>query len=133
MDKGVRATDVLPYLPKGFIILFSHHGTAKKFVRRGPQRFYQIKVGKNVYLMHTKPCNTFGLGNFINAAIRVKGDIGKAYRKLLHRRSCQQMHVHNCEMIVNYVKNSNLACPIYYKVVEEVPAFHELSSSIIQN
>ena len=40
------------------------------------------------------------------------------------------MHVHNCEMIVNYVKDSNLVCPTYYKVVEEVPTFYELLTKL---
>ena len=91
VSTGVRATDDLPYLPKGFIILFSYLGTAKEFVRRGPQRFYQIKVVNTVYLMHTKLCNAFDLVNFINAALHVSGDIGKAYRKHLYGRSCQEI------------------------------------------
>ena len=80
MSNGVRVTDFLR-----FIIIFSHLGTAKEFVRRKPHRFYQIKVGQTVYLMHTKPYNASCLGNFINAALRVSGDFGKAYRKHLHR------------------------------------------------
>ena len=89
MNNGVRATDDLPCLPKDFIILFSHLGTAKEFVRRGPQRFYQIS-----------------------------GDIGKAYRKHLYGRSCQEMHVHNCEMMFNHGKDRNMA----RKVIKEVSA-----------
>ena len=118
MNNGVRATDDLPCLPKDFIILFSHLGTAKEFVRRGPQRFYQIKVVNTVYLMHTKLCNAFDLVNFINAALHVSGDIGKAYRKHLYGRSCQEMHVHNCEMMFNHGKDRNMA----RKVIKEVSA-----------
>ena len=102
------------------LFLCSHIGTSKEFVRRGPKRFYQIKIGSNVYLMHTKPCNAFGLGHFINAAIRVNGDIGKTYHKCLLRRTGQEIHVPNCEMIINHVKDRNLACPVYYKAIQEV-------------
>ena len=94
-----------------------------------PQKLQFAADGYRFDLKHGKPaiemCKTT-----IRTTIRVKGDIGKAYRKLLHRRSCQQMHVHNCEMIVNYVKDSNLVCPTYYKVVEEVPTFYELLTKL---
>ena len=70
--------------------------------------------------MHTKRCN------FINAALRVCGDIGKTYRKCLLRRSGQEMHVPNCEVIINHVKDRNLAYPIYYKIIKDKPAGHEV-------
>ena len=89
-------------------------------MRRGPQRFYQIKAGKTVYLLQIKHCTAVGFGNLTNAALRVNGDILKAYRKHLHRRSGQEMHVPNCELIRSHVKDRNSACPIYCKVIKEV-------------
>ena len=82
-------------------------------MRRGSQRFNQVKVGKPVYLLHMKPCNAFNLRNFITKSILVLGDIGNAHRKRLLTRSGLKMHVPNCEMITNYVKDRKIACPIY--------------------
>ena len=59
-------------------------------------------------------------------SVATKLKLGKAYRKHLHRRSGQEMHVPNCELIRNHVKDRNLACPMNYKVIKEVSAFHEL-------
>jgi len=67
--RGVRVGEALPFLPEGFIILYSEIGRSD-LPEDGIQRFYQVGIkGGRCMQIHTDPDpkKIHGLANFINA------------------------------------------------------------------
>ena len=71
MNRVVQVTHLLPYT--------CHHGAAKEMVLCGPAYLLHIKP--------SKPCDVFDLGNLINAALRICGNIRETFQKHLLRRT----------------------------------------------
>jgi len=129
MSKGVQATKVLPYLPVGFLILFSFHSKVSKFVDKGVQKYYQIQVGKIVYLIDPEPRTKYGLANFVNAAVESSSHKTKKYRRALWKITKQKMHIPNVKFKVANSRNGRicrLRYPVYYTVTKVIKPGEEL-------
>jgi len=126
MKRGVIVGTGFPYLPIGFIILFS-----KLSVTDGPQdgvqQFYQVGLtGGRVMQVHTEPTRKHGLANFINAPARRDTPLIRATDGDLH----QDLTIANCTLKQNttrYMSEENRErFPAYVSVNFAIPQGHEL-------
>jgi len=106
--RGVKVGDALPYLPEGFIILYSKLSVSST-PADGIQRFYQIGiVGKRFMQIHTTLKTRHGLANFVNAAVGRDVDLKAA----LSEETTQNMKRAQCSLQRSV---SGHICPAYRK------------------
>jgi hypothetical protein len=120
---------VLPYLPKGFLIFFSFHSKVGTAVGTGLQRYYQVGIGRQNYLVDPEPRTRHGLGNFVNAAVACSSTKFRKYANSLRRITKQEMHIPNCQFSTGNSRNGRvvrLRYPFYYKVTKKVFPGEEL-------
>jgi len=129
MSRGVQATNVLPYLPIGFLIMFSWSTREPEFTTEGIQQYYQVGIGNSVYMVHPEPCTAYGMANFVNCAIESSHTGTRKYRNSLRRITGQEMHIPNVHLTVaNWVNGKIMKTrfPFYYSVIKEVKPWEEL-------
>jgi len=128
MTRGVQVGEALPFLPEGFIILYSEIGR-RDTPEDGIQRFYQIGIKGGLCMqIHTDPDteNIHGLANFMNS-----GSVSATRRKSKPGPDdAQDMTVAQCALYKSTTGNLSLEYreeyPAYVRVVENIPRGHEL-------
>jgi hypothetical protein len=131
MDKGVKAHKLFPYLPVGFILLFSKlqvldEPTEDEFLKN-----YQAGLSGGRYLiMNPEPTEAHGMGNFVNCPLRRK-QTPDDDQKWTSKK--QNMKVAQCRLIrstSNIMSEANLEeFPAYLKVVKKILPGRELLAS----
>ena len=124
--RGVQVGEALPFLPKGFIILYSEIGRSD-LPEDGIQRFYQVGIkGGRCMQIHTDPTKIHGLANFINA-----GSVSTKPGKVLLRPDLpQNMAIAQCTLHKSTTGQLSPAYreefPAYVQTAENIPQGHEL-------
>ena len=126
--RGVQVGEALPFLPKGFIILYSEIGRSD-LPEDGIQRFYQVGIkGGRCMQIHTDPDpkKIHGLANFINA-----GTVSTRPGKVLLRPDLpQNMAIAQCTLHKSTTGQLSPAYreefPAYVQTAENIPQGHEL-------
>ena len=124
--RGVQVGEALPFLPKGFIILYSEIGRSD-LPEDGIQRFYQVGIkGGRCMQIHTDPAKIHGLANFINA-----GSVSTKPGKVLLRPDLpQNMAIAQCTLHKSTTGQLSPAYreefPAYVQTAENIPQGHEL-------
>ena len=129
MQRGVQATDLLPYLPEGFVIFYSWHEITTEPITTGIQQYYQIELGNLFYQIDPDPVAPYGLANFVNAALQANSVNEQRYKDALAKHTRQRMHITNCSMAVTNSRNGALfrkRYPVYLKVIKPVRPYEEL-------
>jgi len=129
MTTGVQATDVLPYLPEGFLIFFSWSEQRDHAATTGIEQYYQVAMGNTHYMIDPSPCTSYGMANFVNAALDCSSSTTKKYRRMLRRPSRQQMHIPNVKLVTANWRNGRVMrtrYPFYYMVTRRVEKWEEL-------
>jgi hypothetical protein len=120
MRRGVKVGKGLPFLPVGFLILFSKASVTRK-PQNGVQRFYQVGLtGGRVMQVHTERVEKHGLANFINAPARRGTRFIRASDGDLH----QDLTIANCTLKQN---TSQYMCDEYR---ERFPAYVTVNFAI---
>jgi len=126
--RGVQVGEALPFLPEGFIILYSELGRSD-LPEDGIQRFYQVGIkGGRCMQIHTDPDpeQIHGLANFINA-----GSVSTKPGKVLLRPDLpQDMSIAQCTLLQSTTGYLSPAYrekyPAYVRAAENIPQGHEL-------
>jgi len=124
--RGVRVGRALPFLPEGFITLYSEIGRST-YPHDGIQRCYQVGIKGGRYLqIHTDPAKVHGLANFINS-----GSVSaKPGRVLPDRDDPQNMTIAQCALYrstTGYLSQEYRELyPAYVRAEENIPQGHEL-------
>jgi len=126
--RGVQVGEALPFLPEGFIILYSEIGRSD-LPEDGIQRFYQVGIkGGRCMQIHTDPDpeKIHGLANFINA-----GSVSTKPGKVLLRPDLpQDMAIAQCTLhksTTGYLSPAyREKFPAYVRAAENIPQGHEL-------
>jgi len=117
--------NALPYLPEGFVILFSW-STITNEIQSGVQSDYQLKLNDNLYLqIFPEPSEKHpeGLAYFINAAVASKSMQDPKYKSALRIPTKQNMRNSQCIFVINYNYGgliNTIKQPAYVKVKYKV-------------
>jgi len=115
--RGLKVGHALPYLPEGFVILYSKSSVSTTRAD-GIKRFYQIGiVGKRFMQIHTTAKTRYGLANFVNAAIGCDVDLSTA----LTEETTQNMKRAQCLLQWSVSAYICLAYHIYESIVKPIP------------
>jgi len=125
MDRGIKVGKGLPFLPIGFIILYSYLEIVKE-KSTDIQRCYQVSLhGGKIMKVHAEPTTEYGAANFINSVQRsIMEDDEKSCTA-----GIQNMKIANCELVLSQRGLSKIMrqkYPAYVKVIRNIPQGHEL-------
>jgi hypothetical protein len=126
-DRGIQALRLFPYLPVGFILLFSKLDVVDEKSVDPVQSCYQSSLpGGRYLLMHTEPTEPYGLANFVNCPLKADMTPEEAQKRLVRQNmrvaKCRYIHSNTSFMTEEEVEEF----PAYLKVIEKVHPGEEL-------
>jgi hypothetical protein len=126
-DRGIQALRLFPYLPVGFVLLFSKLDVVDRASDDPVQSCYQSSLpGGRFLLMHTEPTEPYGLANFVNCPLKAEMTPEEAQKRIVK----QNMRVAKCRYIhsnASFMSEEDVdQFPAYLKVIEKVYPGEEL-------